>query len=296
MGVNLRTYFGMPMHPIFGEQPLWLQCLLFAGLLIVTLFGMGAVIAFLPANAYQVQALVNALGIALLPSILFALLVYENPWRQSGFGPSSSGWFYPLAVFMMLVAIPMIQVMASWNENLHLPKALGGIDQWIHDTEQTQDGFVKRMLNMPNTASLLLNLFTMAFCTAVGEEAFFRGVIQKILVRATRRMHVAVWLGAILFSALHFQFLGFFPRVLLGLVLGYLYAYSGSLWPSILAHFVYNGSQILYFYFQQHQGPIPSGPVYDNNATMPLSYGLLSTILVLGGFMWMKRIKPNTWP
>jgi len=260
----------------------------------VTLFGMAAVFAVLPANAYQAQALVNALGIALLPSILFALLIYENPWKQSGFGPSSSGWFYPLAALIVLAAIPMIQAMAAWNESLHLP--LRGMDKWIRDTERSQDGFIKRMLDMPTPSLLLLNLFTMAFCTALGEEAFFRGVIQKILFRATGRMHVAVWLGAILFSALHFQFLGFFPRVLLGLILGYLYAYSGSLWPSILAHFVYNGSQVLYFYLQQHQGGGPSSPVFDNNATMPVSYGLLSAVLVLGGFIWMKRIKPNTWP
>jgi uncharacterized protein len=282
------------MRPIFGEQPLWSQCLLLAALLICTFIVMGQVFVSLPATAYQAQALVNSLGFMLLPSLLFAWLIYRDPLRESGLRASSSAWFYPLAALIMVAAIPLIQVMASWNQHLHLP--LGGMDKWMHDTEQTQDGFIKRMLSMPTASLLVLNLFTMAFCTALGEEAFFRGVIQKILFRATHRMHLAVWLGAIFFSALHFQFLGFFPRVLLGLVLGYLYAYSGSLWPSILAHFVYNGSQVLYFYLQEHQGHRPSSPVFDDKATMPLSYGLLSTVLVLVGFVWMKRIKPNTWP
>jgi len=36
------------------------------------------------------------------------------------------------------------------------------------------------------------------------------------------------------------QFLGFLPRLLLGLVFGYVYLWSGKLWLPILAHFINN--------------------------------------------------------
>jgi membrane protease YdiL (CAAX protease family) len=276
----------MYRRPIL-ELPLWGQCLLLAVLLIFSLFSMGVLALSLPSTAYQAQALVNSLGVMLLPSLVFGWLVYKDPLREGGFRASSSGWYYLVAAVIMLGAIPLVQVMAGWNEHLHLPKSL---DKWVRDTQASQDGFIDRMLRMPTVGALVGNLFTMAFCVAVSEEAFFRGVVQKLLVKATRNVHVGIWLGAILFSAMHFQFLGFFSRVLLGLILGYLYVFSGSLWPSITAHFVYNGFQVFYAYLQQRN------PALGNDVTIPLSYGLLSTVLVLGGFAWMRRIKPNTWP
>lgn len=284
------------MRPIFGEKPLWFQCILLAALLLFFFALAAALILSMPASAYQGQALVTSLVCALLPSLTYGWLVYREPLRETGFQPSSNGWYYFLAALIVLVAIPMTQVLASWNEGLHLPHSMAAADKWIHDTENSQDGSIKQLLDMPGPAYLIRDLFTMALVVAIGEEALFRGVVQKILVSATRNVHVGVWLGAIFFSAMHFQFLGFFPRVVLGLVLGYLYVYSGSLWPSIVAHFVYNGSQVVYFYIQQHQVAAHPNPVFDDNATMPLSYGLLSTALVLAGFVWMRRLKPTPWP
>ena len=63
-------------------------------------------------------------------------------------------------------------------------------------------------------------------------------------------MHVAVWLSAFIFSFIHFQFYGFLPRMFLGLLLGYLFYYSGSLWTSILMHFVNNGAAVVISYLQ----------------------------------------------
>lgn len=271
------------MRPLFGDKPLWLQCILLALLLIVFMAVMTLVALSIPAQAVQAQALVESLGFELLASLAFGYLIYSNPLREAGFAAPSSNWFYVLAATVVLAAIPVTQVLDQWNQNLHLPHILASTEKWMRDTEASQDKAIDKLLYMPNAGYLLANLFAMAFCTAVGEEALFRGVIQKILVRATRNVHVGVWLGAIFFSAIHFQFLGFFPRVVLGLVLGYLYAYSGSLWPGILAHAFYNGFQVVYFYFHP-SGADSSGPA------MPPLYGLASGALVLAGFFWMKNL------
>lgn len=284
------------MRPAFVDKPLWFHCALLAFLVCFSFLLTGLLIVSIPPHAYYAQAMANSLGFMLLPGLMYGLMVYRHPFRETGFTAASNGWYYPLAALVMLVSIPMVQVMATWNEGLHLPHFMGGADKWIRDMEQAADGLSKQMLAMPTPASLALNLFTIAVCAPLGEEVFFRGTIQKLLFRGTRNVHVAVWLGAIIFSAMHFEFLGFFPRVVLGVLLGYLYAFSGSLWPSILAHAVYNGSQVVYFYLQQHQHTTNHSPVFDNNAAIPLSYGLLSTALVLACFVWMQRLKPKTWP
>ncbi|HTJ13424.1 MAG TPA: CPBP family intramembrane glutamic endopeptidase [Dinghuibacter sp.] len=269
------------MRPILGDKPLWIQCILLASLLILFMGVMGAVSLLIPAQALQTQAMVESLGFELLVSLTFGALIYSHPFRETGFTPASSHWFYLLAATVVLAAVPVTQVLDQWNQNLHLPHALASTEKWMRDTEASQDKTIDKLLYMPNPGYLIANLFAMALCTAIGEEALFRGVVQKILIRATRNIHVGVWLGAVFFSAMHFQFLGFFPRVVLGLVLGYLYVYSGSLWPSIVAHFVYNGSQVLYFYVH---------PSSTGGAAIPPLYGLVSTGLVLAGFVWMKNL------
>lgn len=229
----------------------------------------------------------------LVPALLFGGMVYQDPSRETGFRPASSGWFYAVAALIVLAAIPLVQVLAAWNQHLHIP---GGLDKSLRDAEKSANDAIEQVLQMPNTFSLFLNLVVMALVPAICEEAFFRGVIQKMLIRATRNTTAGVLLGALLFSAMHFQFLEFFSRALLGIILGYLFVFSGSLWPSILAHFVYNGSQVLYFYLQQHQDAAHPSAFFANNLNIPISLAALSTFLVISGLLWMKRIKPTTWP
>ena len=107
---------------------------------------------------------------------------------------------------------------------------------------------------------------------------------------------VGILIGAIVFSALHFQFLGFFSRVALGMILGLLYWYSGSLWPGILAHFAYNGSQVVYYYLQQQQSGTHPSPFFDDNTPVPLSYGLISTLLAVASVILMKRLSNRSQP
>jgi membrane protease YdiL (CAAX protease family) len=313
----------MPMQPPFREKPLWYHCVLLVTLLICTsvittlltlvapliyhiplseMSGSGHAPGFV--GAMRLDQLIASLGIMLVPSLLFYRLTQPEPLGALGLKSSLSGWYYPLGFIIVLCSIPMVQVLAEWNQHLHLPRALSGLDKWMHDTEQENDAMINRLLVMPQKADLLANLLVMALIPALCEEAFFRGVLQKLFIRATRSPLAGILIGAAVFSALHGQFLGFFSRAALGIVLGCLYWYSGSLWPGILAHFTYNGVQVLYFYIQQQQNGQTASPFFDDKAVMPLYYGLISTVLVAAGLILMKRLssaniptdKLSTWP
>jgi membrane protease YdiL (CAAX protease family) len=91
-----------------------------------------------------------------------------------------------------------------------------------------------------------------AVLPAVGEELLFRGVIQKLFSKITRSHHWGIWISAILFSALHLQFYGFIPRLLLGAMFGYLLVWSGSLWLPILAHFINNAAAVTALFMIDH--------------------------------------------
>ena len=90
-----------------------------------------------------------------------------------------------------------------------------------------------------------------AIIPAIGEELLFRGVIQRLFINWTKNAHWGILITSILFSALHMQFFGFFPRMMLGILFGYLFLWSGSLWLPILCHFINNGSAVVYVYLEQ---------------------------------------------
>ena len=117
---------------------------------------------------------------------------------------------------------------------------------------QTMEDLAKKQTDLFTSdvtiAGLMINILIIGFITAVCEEVFFRGVFQQTIFKGSGKIHLAVWITAFFFSFIHFQFFGFFPRMLLGALLGYLYFWSGSLWAPITAHFFNNTIAVIAIY------------------------------------------------
>jgi membrane protease YdiL (CAAX protease family) len=97
---------------------------------------------------------------------------------------------------------------------------------------------------------MTINLIMIAVLPALGEEFIFRGVFQKIFCRLFGSGHIAIWITAFIFSFVHLQFFGFLPRFILGLLFGYLFYWSRTLWLPVIAHFVNNAVPTFIAYFQ----------------------------------------------
>ena len=156
------------------------------------------------------------------------------------------------SVFFVLLIIvsmsPLINWMTELNGKMVLPTSMSNIEHWMKASEEQYTKLTEAFLKMNTVKDLLFNLFVIAFLAALGEEILFRGVLQKTLMESVKNIHIAVWLTAIIFSAFHFQFYGFFPRMMLGVLLGYLFMWSNSLWLPIIAHFTNNGLAVVLEY------------------------------------------------
>ena len=148
----------------------------------------------------------------------------------------------------MFFAAPFINFIGELNANMVLPEWMSGVEKWMRNAEDNAEVLTKAFLKVDSINGLLFNLFMIAFLPAIGEELLFRGVIQRIFTNWTRSYHWGIWISAILFSALHMQFFGFIPRMLLGAMFGYLLVWSGSMWLSIFAHFLNNGIAVIAMY------------------------------------------------
>ena len=159
-----------------------------------------------------------------------------------------------LSIGIMLTALPLINLLVSWNEQIRLPESLSGLEQLMQQMEAQADQLLQNFLTYQNGAwwVLLLNLLVLAVLPAIGEELTFRGVLQQLLVsrksKVESREHVAVWVTAFIFSFIHFQFYGFIPRLLLGALLGYALLWSGNIRYSMIMHGTNNALSVLLFY------------------------------------------------
>ena len=178
----------------------------------------------------------------LLPALAGAYLWSERPmqWLHLGKKPS---WQEVLAsVVVMLLAIPGINLLSAWNQQMALPECMSGIEQWMRMQEDAASQLTEQFLQVSTVGGLLVNIGLMALLPAVAEELTFRGVVQGMF---TRNKHVAIWAAAAIFSFVHFQFYGFIPRMLLGAMFGYMLWWTGSLWVPMLMHFVNNCAAVV---------------------------------------------------
>ena len=183
---------------------------------------------------------VQFIGLFVLPAWICSQLFSYEPNRFLGFQAPNLSQFWFWSILIMIILLPFTQFIGELNQRIVFP---GGMKEWLQTQEKSAEQTVKALLSAQSLNDLLLNLFFVAVLAGVGEELLFRGLIQRILVRKYGRW-TGIVIAAILFSAMHMQFYGFFPRFLLGVVLGILFAYSGSLWVAILAHFFYDAMLI----------------------------------------------------
>ena len=154
----------------------------------------------------------------------------------------------------MIVAQGVVNILAYWNYNIHFPDTLRGMELQMREVEKQAQIITNRLLSGTSFGQLMINIIVVALVPAIGEEMFFRGVLQRHLKEAFRNAHVAIVLTALIFAFAHFEFFTFLPRLLLGLILGYIAYWYKNLWAPILAHFTNNFIGVMIYFISLRQG------------------------------------------
>lgn len=201
---------------------------------------------------------------------LLAFLWSDKPVIYLQLKTKSKPSLYVLVAITMIAAIPFINLLTELNRQISLPEALAPIENWMRATELQLEEVTLRMLNVHAVSDLIFNLLLIAVLAGLGEELFFRGILQKIFSE-WRNAVLAIWLAAFIFSAIHLQFYGFFPRMLLGAFFGYLLFWSGNLWLPILAHTINNGIAVLFYYLKFNGVQMPDLDIIGTGNTLYLS-------------------------
>ncbi|MBO3272556.1 CPBP family intramembrane glutamic endopeptidase [Hymenobacter defluvii] len=205
--------------------------------------------------------------------------------------PVPSLWLL-MAALLVIASLPLMTTLIAWNAQVHLPDALHGVEVWAKEKEDQAQALTKALTNFNSPLRFWIGVLVIAIVPAISEELVFRGVIQRNLVQSFASRHVGVWAAAFIFSAIHLQFFGFVPRFVLGLLLGYLYEWSGNILVPMAAHFTQNFTQLLLLYWQQNQWVSPELDP-DANEAMPWPWVLASLLVTAGLLYWLHEHLTN---
>jgi membrane protease YdiL (CAAX protease family) len=165
-------------------------------------------------------------------------------------------------------------------------------EEWLKKAKELEQTYKDVMLNMAymkNAGDFILAILVMALAPAIFEEVLFRGAFQQIFIQWTKNAWVGIIITSILFSAIHFSYFGFLPRIALGMILGLIFYYTNNLWLSILQHFLNNAFIVAQLYIVQSQGKSVEEAMDE---TMPVWWGLIGLALLILLFKQLYKQKP----
>lgn len=197
-----------------------------------------------PEASLRIIAVLQDLLLFIIPAVAAALVASRLPARLLGVDHRPDWGVICGAIGVLLVAMPAMNFVIEWNQQIHLPESMASIEHYFRQLEDSAGNSVNVLMGGSSIGALIVSLLIVAVLAGFSEEIFFRGALQRILMASNLNHHVVIWLVAIVFSVFHFQFFGFFPRMLLGAFFGYLIWWSGSLWIPMAVH-IFNNSMVV---------------------------------------------------
>ena len=237
----------------------------------------------------------QTLGMFILPPLVLAWSLDDKPFQYLMLGKKPTGILLGLVCAIILVSGPVIEWFSLVNQQMVLPSWMSSVETWMRNSEDQAAEITKAFLSTKTIGGLLGNLFIVAVLPAIGEELLFRGLLQKLLKKMTGNGHWAIWITAILFSALHMQFFGFLPRMLLGALFGYLLEWTGTLWLPMIAHFINNATGVI-IYYVTGEGLEPDQPdanIFNNSLFFwAIASGLVVWLLLR--YLYQRRLESTS--
>ena len=253
----------------------------FAGSLIIMKFGADST------PAMRIASVLQSIFQLILPALLTALLVTRMPADflrlRSGFSIGMLIW----AFVILMLSTPAMNFIINWNNEMSLPESMSGLEEWFRNSEDRAVHSLAVLQGQHNVINLIVRILIMGLLAGFGEELFFRGAFQRLLTTGGVNRHVAVWSVAFVFSAIHFQFYGFVPRLLLGAYLGYLLVWSKSLWLPIAIHALNN---TLYVTLHWDYRDVATQPLSDGIGTgSSWPYAVVSAVITAVAIIYFRK-------
>ena len=278
---------------VFTKLFLLLAIVLFFILVATPIVGFIGIFGSVSPDKMKLSQLIVSVAMFVIPPFVLAFLCSENGLKFLHLDTKTRLTDIVFVVIFMIVIIPFINLLGDLNHQLVLPKAFSGIENMMKLYEAEATRLTEKLLNIHSINALVYTIFVIAIIPAIGEELFFRGALQGIL-QQWKGWIPAIWMAAFIFSAIHFQFYGFIPRMLMGAFFGYLLLWSGNIGLAILAHFTNNVIAVIFYYLKNNG--VQTFDIDTIGTGNTLWIGIVSGILSVFGVLLLKKILQKRIP
>jgi uncharacterized protein len=222
---------------------------------------------------------------------IYWIIIEKKKWADLNFKPLLGINVLFLVILIQFASMPLAGEVISWNEKMQLPEFLKGVEEFMREMEDQMADLTKYLVNFNTIPKFIVGFLVIAVIAGIGEELIFRGLIQRKIYLGTGNIHLAIWVSAFIFSAIHFQFYGFLPRMLLGALFGYLYFWSGNILVPIFGHILNNGLALIAATLVSTK---TISSEIEKMDTLPLPVVIASVLLTAGGLWYFKKIHDTT--
>jgi membrane protease YdiL (CAAX protease family) len=191
---------------------------------------------------------IQSIGVFIIPPFIIAWILHDQPMDYLQIRKRPDLQSVAIVIAIIFFSNPLINWLNEINAKLSLPEWLSSVQLWMQNSEDQANKITEAFLSTNTLPSVLKNIIMIGILPAIGEELLFRGIVQQLFKKMYGNAHAAIWISAALFSALHLQFFGFLPRMVLGAMFGYMLEWSGTLWLPMIAHFINNASAVVIYY------------------------------------------------
>ncbi|GAB3520277.1 hypothetical protein GCM10027442_43070 [Emticicia fontis] len=291
------------------ENPAASSILIILGLFLINFLFLGSLIQIIVmlASGGTLQGMLESGGdFTNMPNGWLAMIVGQGLGSFVGF--IGTAWLYwriiekkqwsdlnfkaipKIQIFFMIILIQVVFMgFNGWlqeiNEHIVLPESMKGLETWLKSMEDQLAKATKFFTTYTSFWQFLLAFLVIAVIAGIGEELVFRGLLMRKLLIGTNNIHLAIWISGFIFAAIHFQFYGILPRMMLGVLFGYLYYWTGNIWVPITAHIFNNGLAVVIMYLY-NLGIVKTDIESIDHVPMPIVlFSLVATI----GLMFLFR-------
>ena len=145
--------------------------------------------------------ILQSIFLFIVPALVAGALFERSSTEYFGMNKVPSGMILMIIFLIMMVSLPLINGLVSLNEMMKLPPALGGMENWMKETEDQAAQITEKFLDIHSMGGFAVNLLMIAIIPAIGEEMMFRGLLQRLLGEWFKNIHVSILVTAFLFGA-----------------------------------------------------------------------------------------------
>ena len=213
--------------------------------------------------------------------IIYLLTTRKKVFEFISFKRNLNALNFLFSIVLVFATLPIVSYLV--NLNSEIAKSLGY-------SSKNLMGVYESLASYNGTSGMILSILIMSLLPAIAEETLFRGVIQTFIKKWSNKKHLAVIVTAFIFAIIHGnpeQVIGIF---ILGLVLGYLFEFTGNLVYPMILHAANN---LVSFFAMDYAKTNQEIEILSSEYTPDIMVVLLSAAVSIAIFVFLYKKSLN---